>query len=467
MLVIVSDLHLTDGTTGMCMPAGAFELFRERLQDMAYDASNRGDGTYRPIESFDLLLLGDILDPLPSTGWIAEEKGEPGYARPWSKPDEPAFVNRVSRITENVISANAESLETLRRIAAGEGISLPPATKNHQVDRRVLHDPSSHQRLPVQVRIHYMIGNHDWYYHLPGLGMDRVRSKIVKIMGLANNSSPFPYVLDESDLLNHLLQQHSVFARHGDYYDPYNLHKKNRDHASLSDAVCVELFIRIGVQIRSELQGQLPDGFFRDLDEMGSVRPPLMTPVWIASLLDRYKASTAQREKIDDIWHELVEQFSKLDFLDEINQPFAFDMIDALRIALRFARLTSIDNLNDWALAIEKFTGLLGLGGRSNASYEKYAVQEESYIAREARFIVYGHTHQFAVTPLRSTIQNGASFDQMYLNAGSWLPVHETCDADSNKKGFILHKTMGYLGIFKEDERRSKAYETWNGTLDI
>ena len=467
MLVIVSDLHLTDGTTGMCIPAGAFELFRERLEDMAYDASQRGDGTYRPIESFDLLLLGDILDPLPSTQWIAEEKGEPGYARPWSKPDDPAFVNKVSKITDKVMSENAESLAILCRIARGEGISLPPATKNHLADRRVSHDSNSYERLPVQVRMHYMVGNHDWYYHLPGSGMDQIRSKIVNVMGLVNTLSPFPYVLDESDLIEDVLRQHSVFARHGDYYDSYNLYKKNRDHASLSDAVCIELFTRMGVQIRSELQGKLPPGFFRDLDEMGSVRPALMTPVWIANLLDRYKVSTVQREKIDDLWHDMIEQFSKLEFLNELNEPFAFDMVDAIKIALKFARLTSIDNLDDWVLAIEKLVGQLGLGGTSKGSYEKYAVQEEAYLAREARFIVYGHTHQFAVTPLRSTIKNDAPLDQMYLNAGTWLPVHKICDADQNKKGFILHKTMGYLGIFKEDERTSKAYETWNGTLDI
>ena len=192
-----------------------------------------------------------------------------------------------------------------------------------------------------------------------------------------------------------------------------------------------------------------------------------MTPVWIATLLDRYKVSAAQREKIDDIWHDLVEQFSKLDFLDELNQPFAFDMVDAIQVALKFSRLTSIDNLDEWVLSIEKLMGLLGLGGTSKDSYEKYAVREDAYLAREARFIVYGHTHQFAVSPLRSTIKNGAPFDQMYLNAGTWLPVHKVCDADSNKKGFIPYKTMGYLGIFKEGERRSKAYETWNGTLDI
>jgi UDP-2,3-diacylglucosamine pyrophosphatase LpxH len=297
--------------------------------------------------------------------------------------------------------------------------------------------------------------------------MDRVRTKIVDAMGLANTSSPFPYVIDESDVLSDVLSQHSVFARHGDYYDPYNLYKQNRDHASLSDAVCVEIFNRVGVQIRSELQGELPDGFYRDLDQMGSVRPPLMTPVWIANLLERYKVSTAQRKKINDIWHDLVEQFSKLDFLQELNQPFAFDLVDAVQVALRFARLTSIDNLSDWALAIEKLLESLGWGSKSNSSYEKHAVEEDSYKSREARFIVYGHTHQFAVTPLRSMIQNGTPFDQMYLNAGTWLPVNKTCDADSNKKGFILYKTMGYLGIFKGDERKYKAYETWNGTLDI
>jgi hypothetical protein len=224
---------------------------------------------------------------------------------------------------------------------------------------------------------------------------------------------------------------------------------------------------RIGVLIRWEFLGKLPDEFFQDLDEIGSIRPELMTPVWIASLLDRYQATPAQREKIDEIWHNLVEQFSKLDILDEFDQPFKIDMVDALQAVLKFASLVSIDKLDDWALAIDKLESLMGLGGKANASYEKYAVQEDAYKSREARFIVYGHTHKFTVTPLRTTSKNGLPFDQMYLNAGTWLPVHEICDADSNKKGFMFYKTMGYLGIYRGDERRCKAYETWSGTLDI
>src|SRR5512139_1570169 len=309
MLAIVSDLHLSDGTTGMRTPAGAFELFRERLQDMAYDASQRGDGTYRPVELFDLLLLGDILEALSSTHWTDEEKGQPGYARPWCRPDDPAFVNKLDQITDGILRENAASLEILRRIASGEGITLPPATRSQKVDRRVSSDPRSGHRLPVKARIHYMIGNHDWYYHLPGAGFDQVRRKIVNAMGLANQVSPFPYVPSESGLVSDVLRQHSVFCRHGDFYDPYNIHKRNRDHASLSDAICIELFNRFRIRIKAELQGKMPEEFFQDLDEMGSVRPDLMMPVWVAGLLDRYRAIPSQRERIDDIWHELVEQF--------------------------------------------------------------------------------------------------------------------------------------------------------------
>jgi hypothetical protein len=41
MLVIISDLHLTDGTSGTTIHADAFNIFRERLTDLARAASKR------------------------------------------------------------------------------------------------------------------------------------------------------------------------------------------------------------------------------------------------------------------------------------------------------------------------------------------------------------------------------------------------------------------------------------------
>src|SRR5262245_45924152 len=50
MLVIISDLHLTDGSSGATISCGAFEIFVERLRDLALAASKRVDGRYQPVE---------------------------------------------------------------------------------------------------------------------------------------------------------------------------------------------------------------------------------------------------------------------------------------------------------------------------------------------------------------------------------------------------------------------------------
>src|SRR5258706_6315242 len=102
MFVVISDLHLGDGTTAASIPATAFHLFAKRLRQDAHFASMRY-GKYQPIEELDVILMGDILDPLHSTKWMfplpgqeehihvndqdhvrITEPGEPNYIRPWS-----------------------------------------------------------------------------------------------------------------------------------------------------------------------------------------------------------------------------------------------------------------------------------------------------------------------------------------------------------------------------------------------
>ena len=117
MLVIISDLHLTDGTSGETIKEGAFRVFRNRLYDLAYDASWRADGKYNPIETIDLILLGDILDPLRSTRWLAEEDSISSLARPWDDPQSQPFIDKVRAITEAILQNNAASLNILYSIS--------------------------------------------------------------------------------------------------------------------------------------------------------------------------------------------------------------------------------------------------------------------------------------------------------------------------------------------------------------
>lgn len=73
MLVIISDLHLNDGTTGATLSGGAFQVFVDRLREMAWRASWRADGRYRPLDRIDIVLLGDVLDIIRSQRWLMSD----------------------------------------------------------------------------------------------------------------------------------------------------------------------------------------------------------------------------------------------------------------------------------------------------------------------------------------------------------------------------------------------------------
>ena len=58
MLVVISDLHLGDGTTAASIPASAFYLFAKRLRQDAHFASVQ-NGKYHPITELDVILMGE------------------------------------------------------------------------------------------------------------------------------------------------------------------------------------------------------------------------------------------------------------------------------------------------------------------------------------------------------------------------------------------------------------------------
>ncbi len=113
MLVIISDLHLTDGSSGQTIREGAFRVFRQRLRDMAYDASWRAPmgnqaPQYEPIEQMGLILLGDILDVIRSSKWLEDP------VRPWDVSDpkvmKGALADKVEQFNTGILKHNKASL---------------------------------------------------------------------------------------------------------------------------------------------------------------------------------------------------------------------------------------------------------------------------------------------------------------------------------------------------------------------
>jgi len=446
MLVIISDLHLTDGTTGSTISPGAFQLLSERLTELAIGASRRRGGTYREIECVDLLLLGDVLDVIRSSQWMKST------VRPWDDAKSSVLFEKVSHITTDILRHNEPALSEFRKLAQ-QGVQIPAATREGR-------SAEGHLR-PVPVRIHYMVGNHDWFYHLPGENYNALRRKIATHMGLSTYpDAPFPHEIWESNELMQVMRRHKVFARHGDVYDPFN-YEGDRDASSLGDVIVVELLNRFGAEVQRQLGDDLSRAATVGLREIDNVRPLLLIPVWIEGLLERSCPQPSVRKEVKRIWDGLADEFLDQPFVRQRDTWCPVDIVDGLQKALKFSRRLSVG----WASWIAQW--IAELRGATNASFFQHALTEQDFRNRRAKHIVYGHTHHAEVVPLDASHAEGFVLNQTYFNSGTWRRVHEQTRFAPREHEFIPADTMTYLAFFKDDERSGRPYETWTGTLGI
>jgi UDP-2,3-diacylglucosamine pyrophosphatase LpxH len=453
MIVFVSDLHLTDGTSGETIHAGAFAAFRERLRDMVYDASWRSDGKYRPLGVCHVVLLGDILDVIRSTKWLA------GNVRPWSPSGDSAFAARVSEITQAVLGNNKESIAILKSLSQGQVITIPPATADGK-PAIVSRDPKARERVPVQVLVHYLVGNHDWFFHLSGTFFNEIRTTIVTAVGLVNPAdTPFPHDPYESEELKQAYQQHQVFARHGDIFDSFN-YSQDRNTSSLGDAIVVELLNKFPEEVQKQIGDELPEECSLGLREIDNVRPLMIVPVWISGLLRR-TCSDAMAKKIKSVWDSLVDQFLDVSFVQEHHSVAQlFDDVSKLEWALKFSKGVSLANLSNM---VEWCKTRLGI--REGAFYPN-AFAESEFKNRSARYVVYGHTHHYEIVPLDTVKVATGLMEQIYFNSGTWRAVHELAQLHPTQQEFVGYHVMTYVAFFKDDERKGRRFECWSGALD-
>lgn len=446
MLVIVSDLHLTDGTTGPVLDTGAFSIFTERLQEMALRASWRADGRYRPLERLDVVLLGDVLDITRSTRWLDTN------SRPWGDMQSSAVTEAVAGIVDEILVKNQEGLESLRSLSENATLRLPPSTHAGEPVYNA-------DGVPVSVRTFYMVGNHDWPLHLQGGRYDIIRQKIAHQLGLANShTEPFPHDPQESDELLSVLRRHRVLARHGDIFDPINF-SETRDAASLGDAIVVELVNRFLAEVAASWSDELPKTVLAGLLEVYHIRPMLMIPLWIDGLLERSGVKTELRKQMKRSWDKLADEFLQLSVVRDQDSYSPFQLVDGLSQALKFSKRMSIG----WAAKIG--TWLHELRGSSNESYYQHALTEQDFRNRRARHIVYGHTHVAETVPLDASYADGYVLNQMYFNTGTWRRVYRQTHWSPGEQEFIPSETMTYLAFYQGDERNGRTYETWTGTL--
>lgn len=482
MLVIISDLHLGDGTTAESIPASAFYLFAKRLRQDAHFASMR-DGKYQPIKELDVILMGDILDPLHSTKWMfplegeeeytrvvgkenllrITEPGEKKYVRPWSDPKDPRFAKKLAEVTHSILEYNKEAMEVLRKLAAGDYIDFDPIDENG--DR--IYQSQGKTHLPV--RFHYMVGNHDWYYHLEGEAFDKIRQEMIDTMGLCNPPSPFPYDLrkidpksswkaDEYPAIEKLFRDYKVFARHGDCYDAFNFDtEKGRDYSTLGDAFTMEVCNRYPEELKR--RSQFDQEVIDNMRHITNIRPALATPLWVTGQLRQLSSQNKLEHdselELKGIWDDLADNFLHLDFVRQADKAYEFDIVDKMQLAIKISKVISLETIDSLVFRLQNRGTSSG-----DRSFARFALKEPSFVDNTARYIVYGHTHYHETVPLDYDDIGG---NQIYFNSGTWHTYFDLARKDPTEKKFVPYKALTYITFYKDDEHDERHFETWSG----
>ena len=432
MLVLLSDVHLTDGTSGTTINPGAFQKFGKLLLDVLGDKPRQDH-----IEKIDLVLLGDIFDVIRSDLWLGPDNHDlPKPIRPWSAAAE---VDRAGRSLEDYTGKIVN-----RIIGHQNNIAVMGFLKEFQEECR--------QR-QVQVELSYLIGNHDWLLNR----YPATRLAIARFLDLPDwehyRGHPFPYYKEFPD--------YGVMVRHGDYYDPLN-YSGNRDASSLGDALVIDLLNHFPEDVRTRLQLPQDHPLYLQLKEIDNVRPLLEIPAWIKGVCRHYPP--AMESRVHAIWNGLAAEFFRIPFVrDFVRANPALGQL--LRLALKVTSGCSFDYLMK-ILASKTIRRWY----QKSDDYKSFALKEPALQDDRVKYVVYGHTHTAEQVPLDivplTTAPQEAGLEKVYFNSGTWRKVYEHTAFDWLNCEFIGWHVLTFLIFYlKQEKDQDRNYEVWSGSL--
>lgn len=455
MLIFISDLHFVDGTAGEHNPpTKAFEYFFDDVVSIASKESNE-------IKEIKIVLLGDVFDMLRTEKWFPYDVNE----RPWGN-DEAAIEQNALDIF-NAITSHSENSKTFPLIRDGlKGLK----------DRcgRV-----AQCKLESEPRLIYIPGNHDRLVNK----YSSLRVEVCKCLGIPrqwhNPANPFHHVYG-LDLLGD--RRYGVFARHGHEFDKFNYEggdsfdELDYLRVPIGDPITTELVARLPFTLRKNLTenassiwpGLSDEDIKKEIakvnknfQEIENVRPLSLVIEW---LLYQIQQNRWLKEVIEDTVSEVIDYFENLDFVKlwyERHDKWTdwrdeADKIQAVLFLLRNFKLYRTEKL--WELLIKAKDYFV------KDDLLEAAPQEYLHLPPDIRYVVYGHTHDPLVVPLRTVPSSPAPLAQVYLNTGTWRGRHWKATQDDS---FISWKNMTYAIFYREDERtgRKADFETWTGTL--
>lgn len=458
MLVIISDLHLVDGSAGDHNVKGeAFQLWMEELLALALA---------RRANELVLLFLGDIIDLIRTEQWF----DVPPEDRPWGSA---AVLEDPQAITP---ACRARARQVLAETARAAREPLEILSGRHPGLRERL------AALGIPVRRVYIPGNHDRLVLLdPAL-----REETNALLGIDTRGV--------EGLGDHVLEsrRYGVLARHGHEFDLWNFEAcepgRFQYDASdylkvpIGDVLTTELAARIPWAARRRLIEQgLPqdvvEGVYRRLQDIENVRPLAACIQWIYYESAQMKEQSSWPQPVRDAVSEAVER-TAMEVYDALMElPFVrawlkrhdrflnpLDEADRLyALHALFRTGVRLDTMRYFLAAPEKL-GIISTGANRRAALGEPALSDPR---SGIHHVVYGHTHVQEQVALRCV----EGHEKIYFNSGTWRPRFTRADDQTH---FVQWKEMTYLVFYNEEEdplpegrteRKGISFETWTGTM--
>jgi UDP-2,3-diacylglucosamine pyrophosphatase LpxH len=425
MLVLVSDLHLTDESTARNVNPEAFKLFGS---EVAATARKRG------AKETQVVLLGDIIDFVRSDYWLRE--AIPPDARPWGGELDPSTG----------MNSNSSAIER-QFLTILQNILRSPAAE------QLIATLAELERTCPEFTVRYVIGNHDRVlWNFPTLQAE-IQRAIPQI-------SSFTAVIES--------EEYGVVARHGHEWD-LNCHGWEFRNKVLLPHENVGRFsaeayqvMAIGEAVTAELMGGLiyhatqlavPQTVVEQLKDVNNLRPMLHVFEWLDWIgapqkrQDQRRLYQAMRNAVDGL---LGTTLAKLWDRMRTDILLSADLIDRLQQARRLilgpnfgsfrGRVGGLQRLERMFPLLFKEEDWLREGARSEEVFRRPA--PGSAIQR----IIYGHTHRARHDYFHGD-QDGTV--QMYINTGTYLPlITEAEDGQS----FASSIQMAYVYLYRLDE---------------
>lgn len=456
MLVVFSDLHLTDESTARNVRREAFEsVLQQKIIETA--------GSKKATE-LHLVLLGDIFDLVRTDWWLRNQT--PFDDRPWN-----GQLNAATGMNRETVKIKTQFEKILAGVLENE---------SSKALLNMLDNLRPQTGLPVKIT--YVTGNHDRVFNNFSSLKDQVNARLTNVQMSFQNAFKAP--------------EYGVLARHGHEWDGachgwefFNKvlcpkHDQPLEQFSpeayqvmaLGEVITAELMSGIVFYMSAAMQQKgwntpADLDFLARLKELNNLRPLVNAVFWL-EWFTRNRYSNHKQKESEDMLLNAVRQAMK-NVLDStlakqwdktaLDRIFWGDLVDVLQKIYAGLKLLKFDHLRSLISWWQSSKGTARSTDSADDLLVAGAQKEWEKLDRPFQYLVYGHTHQARQEYFQASPEG---LVKMYINTGTFLPLIQV--TRDNRTFATAHRMTMAFFFTKDEDRRGRidngpTLTLWNG----